>query len=269
MNPLRAIEQWPVPNAAAAALGPDGTVLRSGDTTAPFAIASLTKPLSTVAILVSVEEGSVSLDDPCGPPGATLRDLLAHCAGYAFDSDEQLAEPRTRRIYSNTGIEVAAAHVADRTGFPFEQYLREAVLEPLGLASTELNGSPAAGAISSVDDLLRLVRAVLSGELIAFSTAALMTTVFLPGLDGVLPGFGQQRPNPWGLGVEIRGSKSPHWTSPANSANTWGHFGGTGTMMWHVPGADVSLIALTDRPFGDWALPLWPELGTAVLARFA
>ena len=36
--------------------------------------------------------------------------------------------------------------------------------------------------------------------------------VQFPGLAGVLPGFGSQRPNDWGLGFEIRDGKSPHWT---------------------------------------------------------
>ena len=44
------------------------------------------------------------------------------------------------------------------------------------------------------------------------------TEVQFPGLTGVLPGFGVQRPNDWGLGFEIRDGKSPHWTGSANSA---------------------------------------------------
>ena len=48
-------------------------------------------------------------------------------------------------------------------------------------------------------------------------THAEATTVQFPGLDGVLPGFGVQRPNDWGLGFEIRDDKSPHWTGLANS----------------------------------------------------
>ena len=36
-----------------------------------------------------------------------------------------------------------------------------------------------------------------------------------PGLTGVLPGYGHQKPNDWGLGFEIRDAKSPHWTGAA------------------------------------------------------
>ena len=47
------------------------------------------------------------------------------------------ARPRRRRIYSNTGIELAAATVADAAGMSFDEYLDEAVLAPLGMTSTE------------------------------------------------------------------------------------------------------------------------------------
>ena len=81
--------------------------------------------------------------------------------------------------------------------------------------------------------------------------------------------MGRFDPCPWGLGVEIAGGKSPHWTGRTNSPATFGHFGGAGTMMWVDPVADVGLVALTDRPFDEWrdeALERWPELSDAVLA---
>jgi CubicO group peptidase (beta-lactamase class C family) len=81
----------------------------------------------------------------------------------------------------------------------------------------------------------------------------------------VLPGYGGQDPNDWGLGVEIRGHKSPHWTGAANSARTFGHFGQSGTMLWVDPDAGIGLVALTERDFGDWAKTAWPALSDAVL----
>jgi len=73
--------------------------------------------LSAWAVLVAVEEGTVSLDDEVGPPGATLRHVLAHAAGYGFDTPGAITRPARNRIYSNTGIEVAAQHVAVITKF--------------------------------------------------------------------------------------------------------------------------------------------------------
>jgi CubicO group peptidase (beta-lactamase class C family) len=87
-----------------------------------------------------------------------------------------------------------------------------------------------------------------------------------PGLRGVLPGFGSQNPNDWGLGFEIRGSKEPHWTGTTNSPATFGHFGQSGTMFWIDPAAQLGLVALTDRSFGPWAADAWPRLSDAVLA---
>jgi CubicO group peptidase (beta-lactamase class C family) len=91
------------------------------------------------------------------------------------------------------------------------------------------------------------------------------TTVQFPGLDGVLPGYGVQRPNDWGLGFEIRDSKSPHWTGARNSARTFGHFGQAGGFIWADPDAELAFVVLTDRDFGDWALDLWPEISDRVL----
>jgi CubicO group peptidase (beta-lactamase class C family) len=94
------------------------------------------------------------------------------------------------------------------------------------------------------------------------------TSVQFPGLSGVLPGFGVQRPNDWGLGFEIRGAKTPHWTGTANSPATYGHFGQSGTFIWVDPVYGVALVVLTDRDFGEWAKPLWPALSDAVLREF-
>ncbi len=94
------------------------------------------------------------------------------------------------------------------------------------------------------------------------------TSVQFPGLDGVLPGFGRQRPNDWGLGFEIRDGKSPHWTGAANSARTYGHFGQSGTFLWVDPDAETALVVLTDRPFGEWAHAVMPALSDEVLRDY-
>ena len=66
-------------------------------------------------------------------------------------------------------------------------------------------------------------------------------TVQFPGLVGVLPGFGRQEPNDWGLGFELRDGKSPHWTGSRNSPRTFGHFGRSGTFLWVDPEAGLAL----------------------------
>jgi CubicO group peptidase (beta-lactamase class C family) len=229
----------------------------------------VTKPLVALALLVAVEEGSVDLDQAAGPPGATIRHLLAHASGLAPDSDAVLAPPATRRIYSNRGFEVLGDALAEATGLPVAQYVREALVDPLGLSATMLEGSPASGATSSVDDLAIVAQELLAPTIISSATLAEATAVAFPGLDGVLPGFGRQSPNDWGLGFELRDAKSPHWTGATNSPATFGHFGQTGTMLWVDPVAGVALVCLTDRDFGPWAAESWPALSDAVLAEAA
>ena len=90
-----------------------------------------------------------------------------------------------------------------------------------------------------------------------------------PGLVGVLPGFGRQDPNDWGLGLELRDAKSPHWTGTQNSPRAFGHFGRSGTFLWVDPAAGIALACLTDLDFGDWARAGWPWLSDAVLAEAA
>ncbi len=268
---LSTVDSWPVPNAAAAVLSPDGVLARTGPTSRPFPLASVTKPLAALATLVAVEEGALELDDPADEqlvPGATLAHLLAHASGLAPEGMLRSFAPATRRVYSNVGIELAATLVEKAVGMPFASYLDEALVTPLGLTNTFLPGSPARDGVSTVDDLARVVLELLTSSvgLLHPSTVAAATTIQYPGLRGVLPGFGGQDPNDWGLGFEIRSAKSPHWTGSANSPRTFGHFGQSGTFFWIDPEARLALVGLTDRNFGDWARTAWPALADAVLA---
>ncbi|OBK27456.1 serine hydrolase [Mycobacterium asiaticum] len=268
MSALQALDDWPVPHAAAVLVGPTGVLATHGDTGHVFALASVTKPIVARAAQIAVEEGVVDLDTEAGPPGSTIRHLLAHVSGFAMHSDDVLARPGTRRMYSNYGFTVLAETIERESEIEFGRYLSEAVCEPLGMTTTRLDGGAAEagfGATSTVADL-----ALFAGDLLRPSTVspqmhADAVSVQFPGLDGVLPGYGVQRPNDWGLGFELRDSKSPHWTGAGNSARTFGHFGQSGGFIWVDPAAELALVVLTDRDFGEWALKLWPALSDAVL----
>jgi CubicO group peptidase (beta-lactamase class C family) len=267
---LSAIDAWPVGNAAAAVIGPSGVLASYGDTARPFYLASVTKPLVARAVQVAVEEGAVELDTPAGPPGATVRHLLAHASGLSADSDRVLAKPGTRRVYSNHGFAVLAEAVQDASGIEFGRYLAEAVFEPLGMSVSRLDGGAAAagyGATSTVADLAAFAGDLLAPVTVSPQLHAEAVTVQFPGLNGVLPGYGPQRPNDWGLGFEIRDGKSPHWTGASNSARTYGHFGQSGTLIWADPAIERVLVVLTDRDFGDWVTPRWTELADAVVSE--
>jgi CubicO group peptidase (beta-lactamase class C family) len=237
---------------------PDGAAATHGEVGKALRWASITKLATAVAVLVAVEEGVVSLDDAAGPKGSTLRHLLSHASGLPFDGSEPIARPAAKRIYSNTGIELASEHVARAAGMGFAEYFERV----WGFA---LQGSPAHGIELPLTALLVVARELLRPERLAAETLAEAVTVQFPGLDGVVPGVGRFEPNDWGLGPELRNGKQPHWTGTQNSPRTYGHFGGGGGFLWVDPEAELALIALTDREFGDWALEAWPMLSDAVL----
>ena len=268
MEALRAIDGWDAGVAAAGITRADGVVATRGARDVGLPWASVTKLLTGLAILVALEEGTIDLDEPAGPPGATLRHLLAHASGLPVDGDEPLAEPGRRRIYSNTGIELAAHLLEERAEMPFADYFTAAVARPLGLAG-RLGGSPAHGYRGPVDDLLAVGSELLQPTLVAAETLTEATTVQFPGLSGVLPGLGRMEPNDWGLAFELRDAKSPHWTGSRNSGRTFGHFGASGTFLWVDPEAGLACGVLTDRSFGEWAKEEWPTLSDAVLAELS
>jgi len=262
------IDSWNAGVAAAGVARVDGIVAMHGPREVELPWASVTKILTGLAILVGLEEGTVDLDEPAGPPGATLRHLLAHASGLQTDGEKPIAEPGRRRIYSNTGIELAARLVEQRAEMPFADYFAQAVVRPLGLVG-HLAGSPAHAYHGPLDDLLFLGRELLRPTLVAAETLAEATTVQFPGLVGVLPGLGRMEPNDWGLAFELRDAKSPHWTGSRNSERTFGHFGASGTFLWVDPEAGVACGVLTDRRFGDWAREAWPGFSDAVLAELS
>lgn len=269
MQSVKLIEQWPVDNAATAVVAADGAIVGShGDLRREFKLASVTKLLVAYTALIAVEEGVFELDSPAGPEGATVRDLLAHTSGLAFSQHKVMAPPRTRRLYSSAGFEQLADALAAHAGIPFTEYEHDALFVPLGMTASRLEGGAGAGAVSCADDLSRFAAELQRPTLVDASTLAEATTVAFPGLSGVLPGFGHQKPNDWGLGFELRDHKSPHWTGAHSSPRTFGHFGQSGTFLWVDPDAGLACVALTDRDFGPWAAAAWPAYTDAVLDEF-
>ena len=63
--------------------------------------------------------------------GGPLRQIASVAAGSPI-----MFEPGTREMYSNTGIDIGAAVVEVITGMKWEQYLKQEVLDPLGMKST-------------------------------------------------------------------------------------------------------------------------------------
>jgi CubicO group peptidase (beta-lactamase class C family) len=265
---LEQVDGWSAENVAAGVVSEGEIVATRGPRDREFRWASVTKPATALAVLVAAEEGTVDLDEPAGPPGSTVRHLLAHASGLPFDGREPIGRPGARRIYSNAGFDMLAELVAERADMPFDEYLRRAVLEPLGMAA-ELRGSAGSELFGSLDDLLRLARELQQPTLIAPETLAEATSVQFPGLAGVIPDLGRFDPNDWGLGFELKDEKPGHWSGSKPSPRTFGHFGGSGTFLWVDPEGELALGVLTDLDFGDWAKEAWPRLSDAVSAEAA
>jgi CubicO group peptidase (beta-lactamase class C family) len=260
---LRQIESWPVPFGAAGVVRADGSVERHGDSRRVVRLASVSKPVAALALLVAAEEGVVDLDEPAGPAESTVRHLLAHASGLPFEGDTPIAPPGRRRIYSNEGFRVLANHLTERAEMPFAEYARAAVCEPLGIG-LDPEGDPGSGMHASLDDVLVIAAELLVPRLVADETWAEMTEVQFPGLSGVLPDWGRFEPLDWGLGVQIN-TPTPSWMGSRVSRTAFGHFGGSGTFLWVDPEARLACVALTEREFGEWAKHAWPKLSDAVL----
>jgi len=269
---------WPVGRAGAAVVSSSGTEtaflggVNGGD---EFEVASVTKLMTSLAALAAVSSGRLGLDQPVpeavragGGEGVTVRHLLAHAGGFPFEPPGRPRPPGQRRIYSNVGFRLLADAVADAAGVSFPTWLSTSVLDPLGMSATRLvqrrgiDGDPAAGAASTLDDLARLARCLLDrGAPVVgpelFDEAA---SVQFPGLAGLVPGVGRFDPCDWGLGFELHDGKRPHWMGDRRSEAAFGHFGASGCFLWVDPDAGLAAAAVTDRSFDDgkWAMATWP-----------
>lgn len=274
---LADIGGWPVPHVSATVLDGSGSSRSTGDVHRVFPLASVSKLVTGYAVLIAASEDCFSLDDTVagiastsgveveGPQDATVRELLAHASGLGFHGRSRERPARTRRIYSSAGFEIladlvsAAVHEVD---LDFVGYVRDAVLDPLGVPPTEflVEGSAGHGFRGSVFALSLLAEEFLTPRLLPEEIWGAALRPQFPDLDGVVPGYGRQRPCPWGLGVELHGHKSPHWLSPGMPTDTAGHFGQSGTFLWFHRSSGTAAVVLTDRPFGEWARHRWDRV---------
>ncbi len=71
----------------------------------------------------------------------------------------------------------------------------------------------------------------------------------------------------WGLGWEVKGAKTRHWTGNVTSSETFCHFGQAGTLLWADPTRDLALAVFTNRTVTRaWTffLSRWTKLSDTV-----
>ncbi|MDO5025340.1 MAG: serine hydrolase domain-containing protein [Trueperella sp.] len=231
-----------------------------GDLDRVFPLASVTKPIAAWAVLVAVAQGKLTLDDAAGPAGATVRHLLSHAAGLPYTAGEPINHPGERRGYSNYGFDLVADILAERTGMSAPEWIKQTVAQPLGMDTLEISGSIAHTGQASADCLALFAAEVLNPTLIPAELAEEALSPVFPGLPGVLPGYGPQSDNLWGLGFEIRGHKSPHWLGEDFPPETAGHFGQSGSFIWIDRQAQKAGVFLGAEPFGTQHREIWPAL---------
>jgi CubicO group peptidase (beta-lactamase class C family) len=317
------VDDGTVGSVAAAVVGPGGDVLEhryvGADERSLFALASVTKPIVSLAAMVAVEEGALELDAPVGQhipeyrdaarSEITLRHLLSHASGLPETAKGTptlevlpVYPPGTRRAYSNEGFHVVGLLLAAATGMPYQRYIDAAVLAPLGMDAWlplpedesgraievrdpglsapgvpffngpewRRRGTAAGGAFASLDAVACVAGVLLDrgAPLLHEESFDELATVQFAGIEGGLESFPKLHCPDWGLGLNIRGERGPHWVGDAVSPDTLSHFGASGTLLWADPRAGVALVCLTDRgTYSGWMLKPggWPELSANVI----
>ena len=210
--------------------------------TTPFNVGSISKTIAAWGVMTLVEQGRIDLDAPVATyltrwslpesefdeDGVTMRRLLSHTAGLSLHGypgwgpdqllptiEESLSgntngagavelviEPGTRWQYSGGGYTLAQLIVEEVTGEPFADYVRDAVLRPLGMANSDYHLSDELMSRSSIayDERgvptpnPRFTEQAAAGlhttveDLATFAAAALVTD------DGEVPGRGVLSP---------------------------------------------------------------------------
>ena len=154
--------------------------------------------------LVAAEEGVVDLDEPAGPPGSTVRHLLAHTSGLPFEGTTPIARPGHRRIYSNEAFRVLAASPREARGDAVRRCTcarRSASRSGSGSTRT---ATPAPGCTRRSATCSPSGASSCGRRLVADGDAGRDGRASSsPGLSGVLPNHGRFDPLDWGLGVQL------------------------------------------------------------------
>ncbi|CAN5629834.1 serine hydrolase domain-containing protein [soil metagenome] len=213
--------------------------------------------------------------------------------------------PGAELRYSNAGYAMVARVVERVTGADFWDEVDRRIIEPLGARDIVARPGPAindriatvsdvaregtdtasynsdywrglaipwGGLFGSARDLVSFASAFLPGRetLLSPATAKTMITDQANGAAGGVGSLRLRWPRAyWGLGWEVRGDKTRHWTGDLASSATYCHFGAAGTLLWADPERDLAVALFANRttihlwPFSP---PRWARLNNELIA---
>jgi uncharacterized protein YbbC (DUF1343 family)/CubicO group peptidase (beta-lactamase class C family) len=284
-----------------------------------YDVASLTKVIATTpAIMKLFEQGKIRPDDPVttylpefqgGKSAITVRDLMTHFSGLRPDldldppwsgyetgirkalADKPAGPPGQKFVYSDINFELLGEIVRRLSGEPLDQFAREQIFEPLGMADTMFRppaaltgriapteidaatGKPFrgvvhdptarymggvaghAGLFSTADDLARYAEMMLGmgsrGGVKLFAPLTVTTFTSRASPTG--------QPVARSLGWDIDSSYSSNRGDVFPVGTSYGHTGFTGPSLWIDPGSKSFVIIMTNRvhPKGGRSINEW------------
>jgi serine-type D-Ala-D-Ala carboxypeptidase len=262
-----------------------------------FGVASVSKPVTATGVMQLIENGQIGANQPLHKylpefQGAdcekiTVRHLLTHTSGLPYRYEGPVLEagrqglqhePGTFLAYSNTGYDLLGKLVERISGKPYNDYMRQAIFEPLGMNDStfihqgtnrerslrrrpgtrfdwpeEMDGMTQASSTlwTTALDMGIFLQTFINGgcygsaHLLSPATIAAMTRDQSPGLpreevDGI--------PNqPQGFGwFMLDGIRFPN-TPCLFSPQSYGHAGASGAFVWADPVYDLLGVFLSAK----------------------
>lgn len=210
--------------------------------------------------------------------------LLGNLVEHVWDAplDEVIVTRLNNRLGTSLRLtppdtaSIVAVEAVNESGAPMS-------IAPMNSAFWRALGLPWGGVHGTVADMIILVHEFSErGSLLSPALREVAITDpdggrFAGGIEACGPHLGiagaspvQWTPCPWGLGPELRGDKTPHWTPREASARSFGHVGTSGTLVWCDPEAQVTwAMAGTRCSASGWLFRHGPTFGRLALRAVA
>ncbi|MHB1131422.1 MAG: serine hydrolase domain-containing protein [Chloroflexota bacterium] len=227
--------------------------------------------------------------------------VRAYCRG------KPLFDPGSRHSYSNYGYGLLGEIVSRLDARGYHRFVADELLAPLGMVDSFLQppqtvwprlahvslpteprtayerynssyfrrlGIPWGGLYTTPEDLAVFAQLYLDHgrhgdrQLLSPATVRAMTRDHLGGVPGGIASFGLSWPSAtWGLGWDVKGGKAPHFSGELTSADTFGHVGSSGSLVWVDPTLELVCVFIANRSLeSGWAASRQALFSNAVVA---